>query len=83
MLREECEGLPMNEGQQGLVARRPHTVPRPVKGVGHGWAQHVVQVDLSPLERGQTDRLSKNRFDRDANGNEHELTTAQMNNEVL
>lgn len=43
----------MNEGQQGLVARRPHTVPRPVKGVGHGWAQHVVQVDLSPLEREQ------------------------------
>lgn len=50
MLREECEDLPVKEGQQGLVARRPHPVPRPVKGVGHGWAQHVVQVDLSHLE---------------------------------
>lgn len=50
VLREECEDLPVKECQQGLVARRPHPVPRPVKGVGHGWAQHVVQVDLSHLE---------------------------------
>lgn len=50
VLREECEDLPVNEGQQGLVARRPHPVPRPVKGIGHGRAQHVVQVDLSRLE---------------------------------
>lgn len=41
----------MNEGQQGLVARRQHAVPRPVKGIGHGWTQHVVQVDLGPLEK--------------------------------
>ena len=50
VLREECEGLPVNERQQGLVARRPHPVPRPVEGVGHGRAQHVVQVDLSRLQ---------------------------------
>lgn len=53
VLGEECEDLPVKEGQQGLVARRPHAVPRPVKGVGHGRAQHVVQVDLSHLEGGQ------------------------------
>lgn len=58
VLREECEDLPVHEGQQGLVARRPHPVPRPVKGVGHGRAQHVVQVDLSRLET-DADRLSK------------------------
>lgn len=47
VLREEREDFSVHEGQQGLVARSPHPVPRPVKGVGHGRAQHVVQVDLS------------------------------------
>lgn len=47
VLREESEDLPVNEGQQGLVTCCPHPVPRPVKGIGHGRAQHVVQVDLS------------------------------------
>lgn len=55
MLREEREDLPVDEGQQGLVACRPHPVPRPVKRVGHGRAQHVVQVDLGHLEGKQTD----------------------------
>lgn len=50
MLRQECKGLPVNEGEQGLVARRPHPVPRSVEGVGHRRAQHVVQVDLSHLK---------------------------------
>lgn len=50
VLRQECEDLPVNEGQQGLVARCPHPVPGPVKGIGHGWAQHVVQIDLSSLD---------------------------------
>lgn len=49
VLRQECEGLPVNEGEQGLVAHRPHPVPRPVEGVGHGRAQHVVEVDLGHL----------------------------------
>lgn len=57
VLREEREDLPVKECQQGLVAGRPHPVPRPVEGVGHGRAQHVVQVDLGHLERGQN-RLS-------------------------
>lgn len=60
VLREECEDLPVHEGQQGLVARRPHPVPRPVEGIGHGRAQHVVQVDLGRLET-ETDRLSKHK----------------------
>lgn len=47
VLREECEDLPVEEGQQGLVARRPYSVPRSVKGIRHSRAQHVVQVDLS------------------------------------
>lgn len=50
VVREEREGLPVHEGQQGLVARRPHPVPGPVEGVGHGGAQHVVQVDLGRLQ---------------------------------
>lgn len=60
VLGEECEELPMNEGQQGLVACCPDPVPRPIEGVGHGRAQHVVQVDLSHLERNRKkDGLSK------------------------
>lgn len=50
VLRQECKGLPVNEGEQGLVARCPHPVPRSVEGVGHRRAQHVVQVDLSHLQ---------------------------------
>lgn len=50
VLRQECKGLPVNEGEQGLVARRPHPVPRSVEGVGHRRTQHVVQVDLSRLQ---------------------------------
>lgn len=46
MLREEGQHLPVNQGQQGLVARGPDPVPGAVEGVGHGRAQHVVQVDL-------------------------------------
>lgn len=61
VLREECEDLPMEEGQQGLVACRPHSVPRPVKGIRHSRAQHVVQVDLGRLDKEQNDRLSKHR----------------------
>lgn len=50
VLREEREELPVKERQQRLVARRPHPVPRPIEGIGHGRAQHVVQVDLGHLE---------------------------------
>lgn len=53
VLREERDGLPVEEGQQGLVARGPHPVPGAVEGVGHGRAQHVVQVDLGHLQGGQ------------------------------
>lgn len=56
VLRQECEGLPVNEGEQGLVARRPHPVPGSVEGVGHRRAQHVVQVDLGHL-RGEHMRI--------------------------
>lgn len=47
VLREECEELPVDERQQGLVARRPNPVPRAVKWIGHSRAEHVIQVDLS------------------------------------
>lgn len=47
VLREDREDLPVDEGQQGLVARRPNPVPRSVEWIGDGRAQHVVQVDLS------------------------------------
>lgn len=50
VLREECEELPVDERQQGLVARRPNPVPRAVKWIGHSRAEHVIQVDLSRLE---------------------------------
>lgn len=50
MLREERDGLPVEEGQQGLVACGPHPVPGAVEGVGHRRAQHVVQVDLGHLQ---------------------------------
>lgn len=59
MLREERDGLPVEEGQQGLVARGPHPVPGAVEGVGHGRAQHVVQVDLGHLQG--TQGLGENR----------------------
>lgn len=60
LLREERQELPVKEREQRLVARRPHPVPRPIEGIGHGRAQHVVQVDLGHLEVGeQTDRLSR------------------------
>jgi len=58
VLREECEDLSVDEGQQGLVARCPHPVPRPIKRIRHGRTQHVVQVDLCRLE-GNGDRLSE------------------------
>lgn len=69
MLRQERDGLPVEEGQQGLVARRPHPIPGAVEGVGHGRAQHVVQVDFGHLEvagaGGRGDRVSKNKTSHD------------------
>lgn len=56
VLRQEREELPVDQSQEGLVARGPHAVPRPVERVGHGRTQHVVKVDLGPLEN----RESKN-----------------------
>ena len=53
VLGQECEELPVDEGQQGLVARGPHPVPRPVERVRHGRTQHVVQVDLGHLQDDQ------------------------------
>lgn len=50
VLGQECEGLPVNEGEQGLVTRRPHPVPRSVEGVGDSRAQHVVKIDLGHLQ---------------------------------
>lgn len=58
VLGEEREELSMEEGQQSLVARGPHPVPGPVKRVGHGRTQHVVQVDLGCLEDTE-DRMSE------------------------
>lgn len=55
VLREECEELPVDERQQGLVARRPNPVPRAVKWIGHSRAEHVIQVDLSRLEESRDD----------------------------
>lgn len=69
MLRQERDGLPVEEGQQGLVARCPHPIPGAVEGVGHSRAQHVVQVDFGHLEfgggRGRRDRVSKNKTSHD------------------
>lgn len=50
VLRQKRQQLPVDQSQEGLVARGPHAVPRPVERVGHGRTQHVVQVDLGPLE---------------------------------
>lgn len=83
VLREEREDFSVHEGQQGLVARSPHPVPRPVKGVGHGRAQHVVQVDLSCLE-GNRDRQAEEELSPNMTLIPIRIiSTTQLDNEVL
>lgn len=81
LLWEECEELPVEEGQQGLVACCPHSVPRAVEGVGHSWTKHVVQIDLRHLKVEQREHtvLAENL----PNINQNETPAAKLDNEVL
>lgn len=52
VIGQECQYLPMDQSQQGLMPCGPNPVPGPVERVGHRRAQHVVQVDFSYQSQG-------------------------------
>lgn len=51
LLADDGERLAVYQRQRRLVGGGPHAVPRPVKRIGHGRTQHVVQIHFGHLQK--------------------------------